>query len=100
MGFVVFSPPGYYHLGMHTNPCGGLSIRADVRLLHLRLLLLLLPATREKVKVLQGHLWSVSLATGATLPVSLTPSLSLPPSLTYHQCHLTGTNLENNVSFH
>ena len=108
MGCVFFSPPGYYHLGMHTNPCGGLSICADVRLLHLCLLLLLFPATREKIKVLQGHLWSVSLATGAALPVSLTPSPSLSPSFSlpplhtcsYHQCHLTGTSLENNVSFH
>ena len=55
---------------MHTYPCGGVSVCAYVSLLHLRLLLLLFPTTREKVKVLQGHMWSVGHTTGIPLPVS------------------------------
>ena len=61
---------GYHHLGMHTNPGDSVSVCVDVCLLHLRLLLLLLPATREEVKVLQGHMWSAGHVTSAALPVS------------------------------
>ena len=61
---------GCHHLGVYTHPGGGVSICADVSLLHLYMLLLLFPTTREKVKVLQGHMWSTGLTTVGAMPVS------------------------------